>query len=164
MATLFDGLYTTLNIGGTVLVCEIEVTPPAIDGGEGIPQDCMRSGGWNLMWPRKRRRLGPISAVVSWSPDMYFVNLGLAPPPNASVLVNIVSMVFVTFPTGGILAFWGFLSKFEPQAMKDGERPTANITIVPSLINPATGLASFPTMTGQQIAPITNTLNGGVIQ
>jgi len=163
MATLFDGLATTLNIGGTVLICEIEVTPPAIDGGEGIPQDCMRSGGWNIMWPKKRRKLGPISALVSWSPDMYWVNLGQLPPPNVSVLVNIVSLVTVTFPTEGILTFWGFLSKFEPQAMKEGERPTANITIVPSLINPSTGLVAFPIMSGLRLPTTTNTLVGGVI-
>ena len=163
MATLFDGLATTLNIGATTLVCEIEVTPPAIDGGEGIAQDCMRSGGWHLMWPKKRRKLGAITAVVSWGPDVYAANLGVLPLP--SVQVSIVTSIVLTFPNGAFLTFWGFVSKFEPQAMKEGERPTANITIVPSLINPSTCTSQYPIYNAGPTGPCApNTLVGGVIQ
>lgn len=155
MATMVDGLSTTLVIGSYNFVCEIEVTPPGIDGGEGIPQDCMRSGLWNLVWPKKRRKLTPITVLVSWNPDVYGFNIAAVsnniyyvPGAYPGLIVNQNMQMYVYFPTGSTLTFYGFVSKFEPQAMKEGERPTANMTIMPSLLHPSTGLAVAPTYVG----------------
>jgi hypothetical protein len=143
MATLTDGLSTTLSIGEANYVCEIEVTPPPIDGGPGIPQDCMRSGDWMRMWPRRRKKLGSITTLVSWNPDVYGSNIN----GNIPTLVNVnqSQLMVLGFPNGKRIGFYGVVEKFEPQAMKEGERPTANITITPTLLHPYTGAVANPT-------------------
>lgn len=143
MATLHDGLQTILTIGDTNLVCEIEVTPPSLDGGDPIDLSCMRSGEWALMYPRRRKKVGPMTILVSWNPEVYR-NLA-AGVVDARVFLNLNQLMQLRFPNGAVLSFYGFITKFEPQAMKEGERPTANITIQLSLLDPYCN-ASYPTL------------------
>lgn len=138
---LKEGIPTTISIGIAGLVCEVEVTPPAIDGGENIPQDCMRSGIWGISWPRYRKRLMPFTTVVSWDPDVYGVNFV---PVLASVQVGMNQYITLTFPDGNRIGYYAVVNKFEPGVLKDGERPTATITISPTLMHPTTGAVVPP--------------------
>lgn len=132
---LTEGIPTTLSIGQGGMVCEIELTPPEIDGGELIPQDCMRSGVWGIALPRYRKRLMPFTAVVSWDPLVYGVNFVVV----ASVMrVNFNQTMSVVFPDGRSIQFYASVTKFTPGVLKEGERPTATVTIAPTLMNTAT--------------------------
>ncbi len=134
MATLHDGLQTILTVGDTNLVCELEVTPPAIDGGDPIDLSCMRSGAWAPMYARRRKRAGPMTILVSWNPEVYFHNFAVGVLENR-IRINVNQLMILYFPNGATLTFWGFITKFEPQAMKEGERPTANLTIQLSFLD-----------------------------
>lgn len=146
MAKLTDGYTaatpTLLIIGDGNLVCEIEVTPPALDGGEMIPQDCMRSGSIGIALPRNRMRFMPITATVSWDPNVYGQNLGVV--AGTEVKINVNQVQRIQFPNGKLLTFYGAVTKFEPAPLKEGERPTATVTIGFSNINPGTGGVSTP--------------------
>lgn len=142
---LTEGIPTMLTIGIDNMVCEIEVTPPAIDGGELIPQDCMRSGPWGVALPRYRKRLLPFTAVVSWDPLVYGVNMGVV---FGIMRVNVNQTMNITFPDGRVFGFYAAVTKFEPGVLKDGERPTATVTISPTLMHPTTGNVSHPVYTG----------------
>ena len=147
MGKLADGFTSTfatlLNIGDGSLVCEIEVTPPEIDGGEMIPQDCMRSGTLGVALPRSRFRFMPITAVVSWDPDVYGVTLGVV--AGTGVLINVNQVNYIQFPNGRRLTFYGAVTKFTPSPLKEGERPTATVTLGFTNIHPSTGLVTRPT-------------------
>lgn len=138
MALLVDGYKTTINLTADLVVLEIEVTPPAIDGGEPIPQDHMQSGFLSIFFPRKRRRLAPFTLMVAWNSFAYNqITQSVTPNAVAGMIasVNKNQSMTITFSDGATLSFWGFVSKFEPGTMKDGERPTATLTIVPSLLD-----------------------------
>ena len=40
--------------------------------------------------------------------------------------------ITVTFPDGSTWAFWGYMRVFEPDALTEGEMPTATVTITPT--------------------------------
>lgn len=147
MGKLADGFSattpTTLSLGDSGFVCEIEVTPPALDGGDMIPQDCMRSGVIGIALPRSRMRFMPITAVVSWDPQVYGVNLGVV-AGGQLVTINRNQLLTLTFPNGRRLNFYGAVTKFEPGVLKEGERPTATMTVGFTNINPANGLVYAP--------------------
>ena len=144
MATLHEGLDTILTIGDTNLVCELEVTPPKMDGGEPIDLSCMRSGEWATFGARRRKKVGPMTIMVSWNPEVYrnFV-IGIVDP---RLKLNYNQLMYLRFPNGAILTFYGFVTGFDPQALKEGERPTANITIQMSFLDPYCNV-SYPTLT-----------------
>ncbi len=121
-----DGYPITLSLGTSGLVCEIEVTPPAIEGGV-IPQDCMRSGTTAISWPKSRKKYLPLTVMASWDPDVYGQNLGVV--GGTAAIINLNQSMTLTFPGGRVLSFWATITKFEPAAMKEGERPTATVTI-----------------------------------
>jgi len=47
-------------------------------------------------------------------------------------LVNVNTLITLTFPDAVTWAFWGYLDKFIPNANEEGEQPTAEVTIVPT--------------------------------
>jgi len=52
-------------------------------------------------------------------------------------MVNENQQITITFADGQTLTFWGWLDKFTPQRVVEGEQPTAEVTIVPSNQNAA---------------------------
>lgn len=58
-------------------------------------------------------------------------------------MVNVNQLITVTFPDGSTWAFWGWLDEFTPGNHVEGEMPTANVVIQPSLTDAS----------GDEIAP-----------
>lgn len=138
MPLLTDGYKTIISLANDSLLFEIEVTPPAIDGGEVVAQDHMRSGFLSIFFPRKRRRLSPFTLMVAWDTSLYYqAAQNVHPNVVAGMLatVNKNQLITITFPDSATLAFWGTVNKFEPGALKEGERPTATLTVTPTLLN-----------------------------
>lgn len=123
-----DGLSTILSIGDTGYICEKTVTPPGLDAGEAIDISCMRSGFNFRKWPKQRKTWTPITATVAWSPEVYDFNLNL-PANNGVLTVGLNQLMNILFPDGDLLIFWGTVQKFLPNEHKEGEQPTAVITI-----------------------------------
>lgn len=125
MAILNDGFSTIVSIGG-VDFFEKEVTPPGIDGGGPNDTTTMRNLAWRTRQPKFLVTLTESEILVAYDSSVY--------DDTGTILdnVNVNQLLVITFPDSHAVAFWGWLDKFKANAIKEGEQPTAMITIVPS--------------------------------
>jgi hypothetical protein len=144
MARIDDGYRTLITFSETpiTLAWEKSVTPPGIDGGGSIDITTMRNGdgttGWRTFAPKALKTLTESTATCAYDPEMYDECLD-------ALQVN--QLITITFPDGATEAFWGWLDKFMPGELVEGEQPTAEITIVPSNWSEDTGLEVAPVNT-----------------
>jgi hypothetical protein len=126
MSRLFDGYSTTIsfNLAPAVQLWEIEITPPGLDGGGMIDQTNMRNIDFRTRVPKALITLTEMTGVFAYDPIVYNTIKNL--------LLNVNGAIFVHFPDGQSLQFFGWLNEFKPNRNTEGERPTANATIIPS--------------------------------
>lgn len=138
---LDDGFSTIITLANipTVHIYEKEVTPPGISGGGAIDTTTMRNTKWRSMAPKALKTLTDMTAVVAFSTDAI---------PVIMSQTNIKQQITVTFPDGSSLSFYGWMDEFTLGKFSEGDQPTATIKIVPSNINPLTGLESAPDYVG----------------
>lgn len=122
---LDDGYQTLISFAAdpTVLFEEKTVTPPGIDGGGEIDTTTMLNTTWRTRNPKALITLSNASMTVAYDPAVF---------PEIVALVNVNTLITVTFPDGDTLAFWGWLNTFVPGENTEGEQPTADIEIIPS--------------------------------
>jgi len=139
MAALQDGYQSLISFAAdtTVLFYEKELTPPGVDGGGAIDQTTMLNSTWRTKAPKSLADLTTVNVTVTYDPACY---------PEAIALVNVNNLITVTFPDGDTLAFWGWLNKFTPGKLAEGEKPTAEIEVIPSNLN-ASGVETAPAHT-----------------
>lgn len=127
---LRDGYQTLVTFANyaTVMFRIIRVTPPPLVGGGAIPQSTMENTAWHTDAPKALKRLGPSSMTVAYDPEAYAS--GEIPD-----MLNENQLITYEFPDGDTLQFWGWLDEFTPGEHVEGERPEAEITIIPSLLN-----------------------------
>lgn len=137
---LDDGYQTLVSFAADtdVLFYEKTVTPPGVDGGGEVDTTTMLNTDWRTKNPKALATLAPASMTVAYDPECY---------PEIVALVNVNTLVTVTFPDGDTLAFWGWLNTFTPGELAEGEQPTADIEIIPSNQDAA----------GAEIAPVHST-------
>lgn len=137
---LEDGFSTliTLATDTNIELWEKTVKPPGIDGGDSIPQTTMHNTAWRTMAPRQLKTLTETTTTCAYDPLIY-----------TSILasVNIPTTITVTFPDGTTLAFYGYLQKFEPSDLKEGEQPEATVTITPTNYDPVNHVEAAPVLT-----------------
>lgn len=140
MAILTDGFNTTITFPGAgVTFIEKEVTPPGLDGGGPIDLTAMRNVRWRTMNPKALITLTKMDLKSRWDPVIYSTIV-------ASMNVN--QTVVLNFPTltnapARKLTFWGWLNKFQPESLKEGEDPLADMEVFPSNHN-AAGVETAP--------------------
>jgi hypothetical protein len=117
---------------------EKTVTPPGIDGGDAIETTTMHNTTWRSMAARALKTLTESSITVAWDPQVY---------DQIVALINVEGLITVWFPNGDALDFYGFLKSFTPGDMSEGSPPEAEISIVPTNINPLTGAEAAPVFT-----------------
>lgn len=136
-----DGFATIISIAGISdnLFEEAEVTPPSIEAGGKINMTNMRSiGGWRTAATKKMKSLGDLALKVFWKTSCIAQIL---------TLVGVPKLYTLTYPDGATLVLWAALDSFKPSSHKEGEAPMADITIIATLRNPATGLTVAPVYT-----------------
>jgi len=138
MPFLRDGFKTTITISGiSGKFDEIEVTPPEMDSGGGIEQTTMRNARYRTKLGKALITMGTVSVKVSYDPAV------IAQMHN---FMGTNRHVTVTFPDGSTLVFYAIISKFTPDALKEGERPEATLELEPSNMSTAS--------TPVEIAPV----------
>ena len=144
MARIDDGHGTTVAFGsqpsGTgpgITFWEKEVTPPGMDGGGENDITTMRNTTYRTRAPKQLVTMTEMSLSVSYDADFYDDILGM---------INVNQLITITFPDTSTVAFYGWLDKFVPGNMVEGEQPTADVTIVPSNQNVA-GVETAPVYT-----------------
>ncbi len=126
---LDDGFSSKISFASnlTVEFWEKTIKPPGLDGGDAVQTTTMHNVTYRTMGPRQLKTLTDCTTVVAYDPNVYVTILAL---------INVRTTITVKFPDGSTLAFYGFLQKFEPSELKEGEQPEATITIVPTNYDP----------------------------
>lgn len=140
MARIDDGFSTTVAfaIDPTVLFWEKTVKPPGMDSGGPNDTTTMRNTEFRTFAPKKLKTLTPMTMTVAYDPKVYDASGELMD------MIGINGLVTITFPDGSDVAFWGYIDKFEPGDNRDGEQPTATVTIQPTNQNNS----------GTEVAPV----------
>lgn len=132
-----DGFATEIAIAGatTIRIWEKTVQPPGYDGGAPIDITTMRNLKWRTKHPKHLQDVTNMEIACAYDPNVY---------NDVAPLINVPTTITVTFPpgetghgTGDTLCFYGYMMKFVPEPLKEGEFPTAAVTIVPTNTDPA---------------------------
>ncbi|MBU1067254.1 hypothetical protein KKE60_05675 [Patescibacteria group bacterium] len=128
MARLDDGYQTLISFAAdpTVLFYEKTVTPPGVEGGGAIETTQMDNTAWRTFSPKSLLTLTNAGITVAYDPACY---------DEIIALVNVNTVITITFPDASTLAFNGYLDKFTPNVCAEGEQPTAEIDVVCTNIN-----------------------------
>lgn len=120
--------YVTFASNPTITLWEKAVKPPGIDGGEPIDTTTMHNIKWRTFSPRSLLKLDPITFTCAYDPDAVW--------NSTTGVVHLCDLkndtITVLYPEGSTVCFYGFLQKFEPAELKEGEFPEATATIMPT--------------------------------
>lgn len=131
MALLRDGFKTLIGFqllpgaGGTDYH-EVELALPEIDGRGGIDQTSMRNTVYTTEIPKYLVTFGEFRGTFMYSAAFYVGLTGL---------LNRNQLLSIQLPDGTVLQFWGWVSKATPSSLKEGERPTLDVTFRVSNLN-----------------------------
>lgn len=125
MSRLNDGHSTLITFAADsdVQMWEKEVTPPGVSGGGENDTTTMHNVNYRTKQPKSLKTITESSIVVAYDVAVYNEILAM---------VNDNQLITVHFPDGSTLSFWGWINEFKPNALVEGEQPTAEITIIPS--------------------------------
>jgi len=128
MAILKDGFATLLAFAedSDVEMEEKEVTPGGVSGGGEIDVSTMRNTAWRTKSPKSLLTLLEGGATIVYDPAFY---------DEIIAMTNTNQAITVTFPNSSTLIFWGWIDEFIPNALVEGEQPTAELTIIASNLN-----------------------------
>lgn len=120
---LDEGYQTLISFARlpTIGLWEKSVQPPGYDGGEAINITTMHSIVFRNKAPAALIDVTNHSLKVAYDPAVYASLLGL---------INYRDTVTVFFPDGSTLAYYGYMQKFEPDALEEGKQPEATVSIV----------------------------------
>jgi hypothetical protein len=140
MAWMDDGFPTTVTFanapsGVTLYFQEREVTPPGMDMGGENDTTTMRNTAWRTKAPKKLKTLTEFTETCKYDPAVF---------DQILTMLGDNTQITVTFPDNSTLVFWGWLDKFIPNAVVEGEMATAVVTVVPSNQNDS----------GTEVAPV----------
>ena len=138
---LDDGFSTKIAFArdSNIELWEQTVTPPGIDGGDAIEIVTMHNVTWRTMRARSLKTLMESSFEALYDPVVY-----------NSILNNLINQegaITCHFPDGSKIDFYGFLQKFEPGELSEGEPPTATVTIVPTNFDLTNNVEAGPVLT-----------------
>jgi len=144
MSRIDDGFATTITFadqgsgtGPGITFWEKEVTPPGMDAGGPNDTTTMRNLLYRTKAPKKLITLTAMTLVVSYDAVFY---------DDVLAMMGDNQLITITFPDTSSVAFYGWLDKFVPGNVVEGEQPTATITIEPSNQN-AAGVETPPDYT-----------------
>ena len=127
MSRLDDGHQTLLSFSaatsGLTVFWEKEITPPGVSGDGENDTTTMRNAVYRTKAPKSLKSLTPGSFVAAYDPQILDEMISM-------VLVN--QLITITYPDLSLWRFWGWIDEFAPNALVEGEQPTANITVIPS--------------------------------
>lgn len=135
MSILLDGFNTTITFpsAGTTFV-EKEVTPPGVDFGGPIDFTAMRNVRWRTMAPKSLRTLTKMTIKAKYDPLVYNTIVAQG-GVNQTITVNFPTIQAGLAVAAHTILFWGWLDKFTPEALKEGDVPLADMEVQPSNIN-----------------------------
>jgi hypothetical protein len=132
---LEDGFVTTISFTGAGTTFEeITAQPPGLDNEEAIQTTTMRNVRHRTKAARQLLTTTDGEVTVAYDPAAY---------SNFITNIGINQSIVWTFPDESTLTVWGYAKTFIPDALEEGKRPTAKITIVVTNRN-ASGVETGP--------------------
>jgi hypothetical protein len=118
----FPTLYSFAN-APTIEFWEAQTKPPGFDTGGPNDATTMRAVAWRQNFAKKLKTLTPATLTCQYDPKVL-----------NSILANlgVNQLVTTTFPNTHTWSYWAYIDKFEPNEMREGEPPTAAVTIQPT--------------------------------
>ena len=83
----------------------------------------MRNTRWRTRAPKKLLTMTAMTASCAYDPEVY---------EDIVSMMQENQLITVTFPDESQVEFWGFVDKFVPGEVKEGDQPVATVTIEPS--------------------------------
>ena len=111
----------TFALNDTIKLFEKTVTPPGFDGGDAIETTTMHNARHRSFASRDLITLTESSFVAAYDPAVI---------PQILTILNEDDTITVAWSDDSTFAFFGFLQKFEPAEMSEGEQPEATVTII----------------------------------
>ncbi len=126
MSYLTDGFSCTIGFasgssGVELAVKEKSVTPPGVSAGGAIDSTTMRNSIYRTKVPKKLIDMANSSLEVQYDPACY---------DEIIAMIGDNQLITITFPDSSTLAFYGWLDEFVPNALVEGEEPTAGLTLI----------------------------------
>lgn len=128
MAVMNDAFPTIIAFAGIVGAKFLEktVTPPGMDGGGPIDITTMRNSTLRTRSPKKLKSLDEMAVTVAYDPGVY---------TQVWAQLNVNQAITVTFPDATTVVFYGYINTFRPNEHREGDQPTAAMSIVPTNLN-----------------------------
>jgi hypothetical protein len=122
MSYLTDGFPTLIRFSRNpaVLLKEREVQPPDLDGGGEIDTTTMRNNTWRSKYPKSLITAGDCTLQVNYDPKLY---------SDILAMINKNQSIMVRFSDGSGIQFYGWIDKFTPASLKEGDFPMAEVKI-----------------------------------
>jgi hypothetical protein len=117
---------------------EKQVKSPGVDGGEGIDTTTMHNNAYRTKAARHLKTLSDGSFAAAYDPDVIV---------DILAQTNIEQSITVHFPDNSSWSFWGYMQKWEPAELKEGEFPEATVTIVITNWDPMNFVEAGPVYT-----------------
>lgn len=133
-----QGTKITFSAAAGLAIWEQEVKPSSFENGDPVNMTNMFNTTWRTKLPKILKEMGEVSGVCG-------INAASIPLAYAQVGVN--QTITLTFRGGSTLCFYGYLKTFDPQNHQEGVEKTANITIVPTNIDPVNNVEAGPVYT-----------------
>ena len=114
-----DPIDTTMGIE----MCEKRIKPFGIDGGGPNDTTCMRNTRWRTRQGKKLVTLTDLSLTVSYDPVVY---------DSIASYIQTNQYMFLGWPDGSLVHFWGFVDTFEPHEITEGSQPEADMKVCPT--------------------------------
>lgn len=123
-----DGYQTliTFALDADFQFWEKSTQPPGLDAGGGIDTSTMHNQKVRTMFPKALQTVTDQSLSGAWAFATY---------AEVKAMLGVNQLITTTLPDGSTVAVWGWINKFTPDNMEEGEHPTATLEIMQSNTN-----------------------------
>ncbi len=128
----------TFSLNPSLDIWEITVTPPGIDGGDGIETNTQFNVRYETMRARKLVKNEGAKTKVQINSGSFMALLAMT---------NKEQTITVTYPDGTTICFFGFLKSAKHSEFQQGEKPTVDIETVCTNWDPAGHVEAGPVFT-----------------
>lgn len=136
-AFLEDGYQSLITFAADpdVSLWEKSVTPGGIDGGDKIPTTTQHNSAWRTYAARQLKEMTDGGITCAYDVQVY---------TQIIALVNVETLITVTFPDGSTMDAYGYLKSFVPGALEEGSPPEAEVVVVFTNRHPTTRVETAP--------------------
>lgn len=127
---LVEGYQTliTFSSNPAVFLRAREIQPPEFDGGGEIDTTVMANVAFRTKSEKTLKHMNAITVQAQYDPFVYFQLISM---------INVRQIITIRFPDLATLVVYGWIDKFTPTSLKEGEFPLAEVKALITHRSPA---------------------------